>query len=66
MRSPNEGHGFARLEHRLSFNTVVEAFLSRHPDGLVEPVGREFEGFTITVLMRAEEVPDVGATLTLR
>ncbi len=59
----DEGHGFARPENRLSFNAVVEAFLSRHLGGRVEPVGRDFEGSTITVPMGAEDVPGLRPAL---
>jgi dipeptidyl aminopeptidase/acylaminoacyl peptidase len=63
---PDEGHGFARPENRLSFNVVVEAFLSRHLGGRVEPVGRDFEGSTITVPTGAEDVPGLRAALGAR
>jgi dipeptidyl aminopeptidase/acylaminoacyl peptidase len=63
---PDEGHGFARPENRLSFNAVVEAFLSRHLGGRVEPVGRDFEGSTITVPTGAEDVPGLRAALAAR
>jgi dipeptidyl aminopeptidase/acylaminoacyl peptidase len=63
---PDEGHGFARPENRLSFNAVVEAFLSRHLGGRFEPVGRDFAGSTITVPTGAEDVPGLKATLPPR
>ncbi len=59
----DEGHGFTRPENRLSFNAVVEAFLGRHLGGRVEPVGRDFEGSTITVPTGAEDVPGLRAAL---
>jgi dipeptidyl aminopeptidase/acylaminoacyl peptidase len=59
---PDEGHGFARPENRLSFNAVAEAFLARCLGGRYEPVGDDFEGSTIKVLVGAEGVPGlVGA-----
>jgi dipeptidyl aminopeptidase/acylaminoacyl peptidase len=63
---PDEGHGFARPENRLSFNAVVEAFLSRHLGGRFEPVGRDFEGATITVPTGAEAVPGLRTALPPR
>jgi dipeptidyl aminopeptidase/acylaminoacyl peptidase len=60
---PDEGHGFARPENRQSFNAVAEAFLGRHLGGRVEPVGRDFEGSTITVPTGAEDVPGLRAAL---
>ena len=63
---PDEGHGFARPENSRSFNAVVEAFLSRYLGGRVEPVGRDFEGSTITVPMGGENVPGLPAALEAR
>jgi dipeptidyl aminopeptidase/acylaminoacyl peptidase len=63
---PDEGHGFARPENRLSFNAVVEAFLSRHLGGRFESVGRDFEGATITVPTGAEDIPGLRPALTPR
>jgi dipeptidyl aminopeptidase/acylaminoacyl peptidase len=63
---PDEGHGFARPENRLSFNAVVEAFLSRHLGGRVEPIGRDFQGSTITVPTGAKDVPGLPAALSSR
>ena len=37
---PDEGHGFARPENRLSFYAVTEAFLAKHSGGRYEPVGK--------------------------
>jgi dipeptidyl aminopeptidase/acylaminoacyl peptidase len=63
---PDEGHGFARPENRLSFNAVVEAFLGRHLGGRVEPIGRDFQGSTITVPTGAGDVPGLPAALAAR
>ena len=63
---PDEGHGFARPENRQSFNAVAEAFLGRHLGGRVEPIGRDFEGSTITVPTGAEDVPGLRAALAAR
>jgi dipeptidyl aminopeptidase/acylaminoacyl peptidase len=63
---PDEGHGFARPENSLSFNAVVEAFLSRHLGGRYQPVGTDFQGSTITVPTGAAGVPGLAAALAGR
>jgi dipeptidyl aminopeptidase/acylaminoacyl peptidase len=60
---PDEGHGFARPENRMSFYAVTEAFLAKHLGGRFEPVGDDFEGSTITVPTGAEEVPGLKEAL---
>ena len=60
---PDEGHGFARPENSLSFNAVVEAFLSRYLGGRYQPVGTDFQGSTITVPTGAAGVPGLEAAL---
>ena len=60
---PDEGHGFARPENSLSFNAVVEAFLSQYLGGRYEPVGNDFKGSTITVPTGAGGVPGLEAAL---
>ena len=47
---PDEGHGFARPENRLSFTAAAEAFLSRHIAVRAEPVGDDFDGSSIEFL----------------
>ena len=63
---PDEGHGFARPENRISFFAVAEAFLSEHLGGRFEPVGGAFENSTITVPVGAEEVPGLKEALSDR
>jgi dipeptidyl aminopeptidase/acylaminoacyl peptidase len=63
---PDEGHGFVRPENRLSFNAVVEAFLSQHLGGRFQPVGDDFRGSTITVPSGADAVPGLTAALASR
>ena len=63
---PDEGHGFVRPENRLSFNAVVEGFLSQHLGGRFEPVGNDFRGSTITVPSGADNVPGLAAALARR
>jgi dipeptidyl aminopeptidase/acylaminoacyl peptidase len=61
---PDEGHGFARPENRLSFNAVTEAFLAEHLGGRFQEVGGDFKGSTITVPTGAERVPGLKEALT--
>jgi hypothetical protein len=60
---PDEGHGFARPENKLSFYAVAEAFLSEHLGGRYEPIGDAFEDSTITVPTGAKNVPGLSAAL---
>jgi dipeptidyl aminopeptidase/acylaminoacyl peptidase len=60
---PDEGHGSARPENRMSFYAVAEAFLSEHLGGRFEPVGDDFENSSITVPVGAEEVPGLEEAL---
>jgi dipeptidyl aminopeptidase/acylaminoacyl peptidase len=60
---PDEGHGFARPENRLSFNAIAEAFLSECLGGRFEPVGDDFQGSSIAVPVGAEHVPGLTAAL---
>ena len=60
---PDEGHGFARPENRMSFNAVTEAFLAEQLGGRFEPVGKDFDGSTIEVPAGADDVPGVTESL---
>jgi dipeptidyl aminopeptidase/acylaminoacyl peptidase len=60
---PDEGHGFARPENRLSFYAVAEAFLAQHLGGRYEPVGEAFSGSSITVPTGASNVPGLADAL---
>lgn len=57
---PDEGHGFARPENRLSFYAVTEAFLAQHLGGRSEPLYSGFPGSSITVPHGAEHVPGLS------
>ncbi|AKT42945.1 S9 family peptidase [Chondromyces crocatus] len=46
---PDEGHGFARPENRLSFNAVAETFLAQCLGGPYQPIGEDFKGSSIQV-----------------
>ena len=60
---PDEGHGFARPENRLAFTAVAEAFLAANLGGRFEPVGKSFEGSSITVPVGASDVYGVEEAL---
>jgi dipeptidyl aminopeptidase/acylaminoacyl peptidase len=60
---PDEGHGFARPENRLSFNAVAEAFLAEHLGGKVEAVGDDFTESSIQVAQGASLVKGVAESL---
>ena len=60
---PDEGHGFAKPENRLSFNAVAEAFLAEHLGGRYEPINDDFEDSSITVPVGPEEVPGLTEVL---
>lgn len=63
---PDEGHGFARPENRLSFYAVAEAFLSKCLGGRYEPIEDDLKGSSITVPAGTEEVPGLTAALSSR
>lgn len=63
---PDEGHGFARPENRLSFYAIAEAFLAEHLGGRYEPIGKSFAGSTVTVPTGANDVPGLEAALSER
>ncbi len=46
---PDEGHGFARAENKLSFDAVAEIFLAQCLGGPYQPIGDDFKGSSITV-----------------
>ena len=60
---PDEGHGFARPENRLSFYAIAEAFLARHLGGRAEPPGDDFENSSVRVPSGAEEIPGIPEAL---
>jgi dipeptidyl aminopeptidase/acylaminoacyl peptidase len=60
---PDEGHGFALEQNRMSFNAVAEAFLAKNLGGRFEPVGDDFEGSSIHIPTGADQVPGVADAL---
>ena len=61
---PDEGHGFARPENNMSFNAIAESFLMERLGGRTEPIGRDFEGSSLTVPVGEENVPGLAEALT--
>ena len=61
---PDEGHGFARPENRLSFYAVSEAFLAEHLGGRVQPVGTDFEGSSIEIPEGADLVAGISEAMS--
>jgi dipeptidyl aminopeptidase/acylaminoacyl peptidase len=62
---PDEGHGFAVPENRLSFYAVAEGFLADCLGGRYEPIGEDFRGASIQVPSGAEHVPGLAEALGL-
>jgi dipeptidyl aminopeptidase/acylaminoacyl peptidase len=54
---PDEGHGFARPQNRMSFYSVAEHFLAANLGGRTEPFGDDFKGSSITIPAGADLVP---------
>ncbi|MFP4113440.1 MAG: S9 family peptidase [Spirochaetales bacterium] len=61
---PDEGHGFARPENRLSFFAIAEAFLAQHLGGRTEPVGDDFTNSSVRVTVGAADIPGVSEALS--
>jgi dipeptidyl aminopeptidase/acylaminoacyl peptidase len=60
---PDEGHGFARPQNRLSFYAIAEGFLSQWLGGRCESIGRDFDGASVSVSVGAEIVPGLAEAL---
>lgn len=60
---PDEGHGFARPENRLSFNAVTDIFLATHLGGRSEPIGDDFENSSIRVPAGQESIKSLKEAL---
>jgi dipeptidyl aminopeptidase/acylaminoacyl peptidase len=63
---PDEGHGFARPQNRLSFYAIAEGFLAQCLGGRYEPIGRDFDGSSVTVPEGSERVPGLAAAVRER
>lgn len=60
---PDEGHGFARPENRLSFDAISELFLAECLGGRYQPLGDDLRGSTVTVPVGAEVLAPLPAAL---
>jgi len=60
---PDEGHGFARPENKLSFFAVAETFLGQCLNGPIQPIGDDFKNSTIQVPAGASDVSGLAAAL---
>jgi dipeptidyl aminopeptidase/acylaminoacyl peptidase len=60
---PDEGHGFARPQNRLSFYAIAEGFLSKCLGGRAQPIGNDFAGSSLKVNVGAEYVDGLPDTL---
>jgi dipeptidyl aminopeptidase/acylaminoacyl peptidase len=60
---PDEGHGFARPENRLSFFAITEHFLAEHLGGRAEPIGADLANSSIQVPAGAEEIDTLPESL---
>ena len=60
---PDEGHGFVRLENRLSFFAVAELFLAEHLGGRSEAIGNDFENSSIDVRTGAGYISGLSESL---
>ena len=63
---PDEGHGFARPQNRISFQAVSEAFLAQCLGGRYEPVGKDFRGSSIEVKVGADYVPGLARAVATK
>ena len=59
LNYPDEGHGFARPENRMSFFATAEAFLSQCLGGRYQPIGDDFAGSSVQILHGADYIPDL-------
>lgn len=60
---PDEGHGFARPQNRLSFYAIAEGFLSKCIGGRAEPIGNDFAGSSLKVTEGAAYIEGLSAAL---
>lgn len=63
---PEEGHGFAVPQNRISFFAIAEAFLAAHLGGRAEPIGGDFAGAKFEVSEGASRVPGLEVALAAR
>ena len=63
---PDEGHGFARPENNRSFYAIAEALLAKCLEGRQEPIGDDFKGSSLQVLVGADEIPVLLESLPIK
>jgi dipeptidyl aminopeptidase/acylaminoacyl peptidase len=61
---PDEGHGFARPQNRISFYAIAEGFLAKCVGGRVEPIGSDFDGSSLKVNAGADYIQGLPEALT--
>ncbi|HWA01219.1 MAG TPA: S9 family peptidase [Caulobacterales bacterium] len=61
LNYPDEGHGLARPENRVSFFAISEQFLGGCLDGRVEPIGAALQGANVQAIDGADRVPGLSA-----
>ncbi len=61
---PDEGHGFAKPENRLSFYAVTESFLAKNLGGRFEPINDAFKNSSIEIKAGKQEIPGLVPTST--
>jgi hypothetical protein len=54
---PDEGHGLARWQNRLSFYATAEQFLNQCLGGRAEPVGHAYDGASLQAFDGASRIP---------
>lgn len=62
---PDEGHGFARPQNRISFYAIAEGFLAKCLGGRAEPIGNDFAGSSLKVNAGADYIEGLPAALKL-
>ena len=60
---PEEGHGLAIPENRISFFAITEAFLAAHLGSQAEPIAADFKGAKLGVPEGAAHVPGLAAAV---
>lgn len=60
---PDEGHGFARPQNRLSFYAIAEGFLAQCLGGRQQPIGQDFAGSSVKVVEGASNVPGLASAM---
>lgn len=61
---PDEGHGFARPENRMSFFAIAEKFLAQNLGGRAEDFGDDFKGSSIKVPVDTGKMPGLQEALS--